>query len=474
MKTSTPMRLLSAFILVLNIIITSVFILSILFTYRLSKGIDKSRETIAELRSQLAETQGNWDYLIKDRLEKYEYIKNWHDQDRKDFEYLFNNRVALKDEIYKEYVALNIKLNELDKKAYHDPKGYILYSPLLTEAHNALNLAINARARVLTDTPYDNAEDKGKWESYYCEREDYYKYLYHTDELISPNEYSIDYDQEKFIKAINELPLPDNYFDRLRLFFVDKDSPTAEAVNLIDYHGNDDIVIFNDNLGIDDKIGVVIHEIGHVVGREILYKYKEDNEDDVIKQEDETAMLEYARIYGRNVYYTHFNINNHDEWAGSLGENFAEDFASIYAKDYSKKSNWGGNHKDEVKAFIENKIKQLNDAEPAQFKGAKILFRNGNSEFESALRTDELNIFYTKNNRAMIQFENLNKNGRNLEVFMGLSHQDSLFKEAQINSKNQLDIYFPSKGKYVVIVVSDDPNSSLNVTHYRLVITYDP
>lgn len=375
------------------------------------------------------------DPLIEEREKKYDFIESWHEQDKKDFESLFNNRTELKNEIYKEYIALNIKLNELDKKAYNNPKGYILYNPLLTEAHNVLTLAINARARVLTDSPYDDSLDKNKLANYYFNQENYYDYLYQSNLPVSPTINFMDYDEEKFVEAINVLPLPNNYFHRLRLFFVDRDSPLAGGANLIDYRENNDIVIFGNNLSIDNNIGVLVHEIGHVVEREILYKYKQYNEGYVINQEDKTAMLEYAQIYGKNEFYTQYDINisNEWEWNETLGENFAEDFGQIYSRNYFKKSNWMGEHKDEVKAFIEDKINQPTSSEPAQFNNGKILFSDGKSGFESALRADEFNIFYTKNNKARIQFENLNENSPIIEAFMMSPHEDLLFKEAEIN-----------------------------------------
>lgn len=459
MITTGLKRILPIVLSVLNIIMILILFLSVSYAVRHADHLAESKDILYRLSSQSPETQGNLS-LEKGRSEKYEYIRDWHNQDRKNFEQLLNNPIELKDETYKQYIALCRKLSELEKKAYHDPKGYTLYSPLLTEAHNVLTLAVNARARLLTDTPFESLQNDRRVSDYYGQQIDYYKHFHYVDGLISPAHDFVDYDQEIFVRTLNELPLPNHYYDRLRVFFSDFNSPVAGGATLLDVRGNKDIVMFNNNYGIDQLQRALVHEIGHVADNEILFSYQGYNEEYLSKQENQKAMLEYAQIYGKKEYSNQHLLTDRSEWGDSLRENFAEDFAFTYMDDYSKASGWEGNHGAEVKAFIENKMALSSENEFSQFSGAKIIFRDDKDDYKFDLRNDELNIFYTKNNGAVIQLEKPNRKGQDLQASMGLADQDLLTSTYRMNAQHQIEVNFPREGDQAFHTVRTVRNSS--------------
>ncbi len=125
-------------------------------------------------------------------------------------------------------------------------------------------------------------------------------------------------------------------------------------------------------------------------------------------------MLEYAKIYNKSEYYTdEYDRKNKDEWAGWLLENFAEDFASIYAG-RTKSTAWQGNRGSEVKAFIEEKIAENNISKFPLVKNAKIISEENASDI--TLGDKSAFIFYTKNSTVKVNIEKMIANGNKIEA----------------------------------------------------------
>jgi len=455
-------KIVLTFFLVLNVVLTFLVICSIAGNFIELYQFYATKQTLADIRTK-------WESIAGAQAEKYVYIRNWHEQDRMHFGELFHKRSSLQDAAYKEYLTLNARLAEIDKNAYHDPKGYTLYAPELTEAFCALLSAVNARELLLSDIAFGEVTD---YDSYYSQ--DLYSSMIYAEgekkETIQPTERFEAYDQKQIIDALNKLPLPDYYFYGLKIFFVNGHSNLrsgrASYSNI--YNNNTFIVVYN-SPNTEALIETLIHEIGHVVDHKIFYDYKKNDNGILIKQENKQAMLEYAKIYNKSEYYNEYDIRNKDEWAGSLIENFAEDFANIYAG-AAKKTAWEGEHTSEVKAFIEEKIAKNDISKIPLAKSTKIISEENVSDI--ALRGTSACIFYTKDSTVNIKIEEMIVNGNKIEAVV---FSDNYHKINSINDENQITLRFPKKGKYDIFIAANASDTSLGkILYYRLTVIYDP
>lgn len=229
------------------------------------------------------------------------------------------------------------------------------------------------------------------------------------------------------------------------------------------------IVIYNQS-NMKALIGDLTHEIGHVVQDEIFYDNKKDDNGILIKQENNEAMLEYAGIYNKSEYYTRYDKKNHDEWAGSLSENFAEDFANIYAGRV-KKSAWQGNHESEVKAFIEEKITKSDTPKFPQIKSAEVALEENVLDIVDAClrKSSKNNILYTKNPTVNINIGKIIANGNKNKIEAEVSSND-YYNINSMNDENKITLRLPKKGKYKILIVS---NTSLGKKlYYQFEVIY--
>jgi hypothetical protein len=370
---------------------------------------------------------------------------------------------------YQEYLSLNAKLTELEKNAYHDPKGYTLYSPELTEAIYILTSAINVRELLLADLAINQVKSP---DSYYSEDLNSARNKFvdaQNKDIIQPRERFEVYDQGQIINTLNNLPIPDYYFYGLKLFFVNAQSNNMFGITLSNDSANNSIIlVFNQpSMDKDLLIKTLVHEIGHIVEKKILYEYRKDDYGFLVRQENKQALLEYAKIYNKSEYFTEYDIVNKGEWAEYLSENFAEDFANIYLGT-PKKTSWQGNHKSQVKAFIEEKITSQNTPRVPLLKNAKVI--SGKNVSDLGLRNTIPCIFYTKYPTVQIQVESLIGKDMPIEAQIYTEHYHTT---AVIDAANQINLQFLKKGKYSIYLTASDPSLGKTV-YFGFWVVYDP
>lgn len=479
MKIKTYLiKIVLAFLLVANIILTFFVVCSVALGGMNLYRVWTTKHTLTSLRAQLRasetklqDARAEWLSLAEAESETFVNIRNWHEQDRMHFKELFHDRATSKDMVYQEYLSLNGKLTELDKNAYHDPKGYTLYAPELTEAIFALIAAVNSRELLLADLAFNRIKSS---DSYYYKDLNSTRNKFveaHNKEIIQPRERFEAYDQGEIINALNNLPIPDYYFHGLKIFFVNAQSNLISGVTLASYSNNNPIIIvFNQpNMDTDRLIRTLIHEIGHIVEKKIFYEYKKDDDGFLVRHENKQALLEYAKIYNKSEYLTEYDTVNKGEWVESLPENFAEDFVSIYLG-AQKITSWQGNHGSQVKAFIEEKIEVQNTFKLSSIKDVKII--SGESVSNLALRTTIPCTFYTKNPTVSIKVEDVIANDSKIEAKV---YSDNYHTIARMNDENQIVLHFSRKGEYNIYIGSNTSNSPFSeIVYFGVTVIYDP
>lgn len=451
------------FLLVVNILLSTLTILSfvgnIIWGYQFYK-----------LNKEVSELKPKWNNIETSQIKKYEFIRKWYENDRNHFKELLSSHSKMKDTIYEEYITLNRKLHEIDKMAYHDLKGYTMYSPELSEAYCALMSAAKAREMLLYDITLNKVKDLN---SYYSDN------LYNliNNKYEQKNKTKIDkdknyefYNEKKMIDTLNKLDVPDHFYYGLKIFFVNAHTNTELGFFQKNFMGENNFIVVYNNPNIEQLKHTLIHEFGHLVDNKILHEFKKDKDGFLINEENKQAMLEYAKIYNKTSYYTDYGEYTHEKWAGSLTENFAEDFASIY--DLSpKKTSWQGDHKKEVESFIQRKIAEKNVYTYPLIKSAKITSVDNLSEITLPFNLDCY--FYTKSSKVNINLEFLPVKGKNIEVSVYL---DNYYNSIPINNKNQATIILPKKGIYDIYIESSSSDKSHGrmVYCYNLKVIYDP
>lgn len=283
----------------------------------------------------------NTDTLVFDR--------QWYEEDKEYFYSLYNQlnfATNAYEVLFNEYKDLLGKKEKVYDNAYMSKKGYLIFSPELTDNINALALAIEARAKLLYDVVSNNKILPK--ESYYPEEFQYT--FFKAENVIMLNdsddnliEIKDDFDSYDF-KAINDfiesLSIPEYCLRGKNIFFVNAKNRDFGAI-----HANGQIIIYNWDNNIDSLIKFLAHELGHEVGYSIFGR-------DYYLNECIETKLAYANIYGKKLIPDHFL-----PWEERLSENFAEDFALIYAGS-QKWTSWEGDNSLYVKEFIEDSIHQ--------------------------------------------------------------------------------------------------------------------
>lgn len=450
-------------LLVLNILLSILLALSFLENVIWGYQFFKINKEVSVFKQK-------WNNIETYNTKKYEFIRNWYENDRNHFKELLSRSSTMKDTIYKEYVSLNKKLDEINKIAYHDSKGYTLYSPELSEAYCALISATKAREMLLYDITFGKVKDLN---SYYSEN----IYYLINNKSEDQNKVKIEkdknfefYNQQKIIDTINKLKLPEYFFYGLKIFFVNAHTKTELGFFNRNYMGENNFIVVYNQPKIEQITHTIIHEFGHLVDNKILHGFKKNKEDFLLNEEDKQAMQEYAKIYNKTSYYTDYGDYTHEKWAGSLTENFAEDFASIY--DLSpKKTSWQGDHKKEVENFIQRRIGDKYIYNFPLIKSAKIISADNSCEITLPFNLDCY--FYTKGSKVNIKLELLPVKGKKIEI---LAYSDNYYNSIPINSKNEATIILPKKGEYDIYIESSASDISLGrmVHCYNLKVIYDP
>lgn len=381
------------------------------------------------------------------------YDKDWYESDKAHFANLLGNYSSSKTTLYNEYVSLENELTKINNSAYKGAKGYILYSPELTEEYNILTLAVNAREKLLEDI---DAASVKVLDNYYPN----YQYTFiNYDQFqvfaevggqtvtsalqIEPTDNFGTYNQSLIADTLDKLPIPDYYLYGNRIFFVNgkPNSDLSGYNNLNSVRGffDDDIVIFNVADDTNKLISTLVHEVGHSVGQEIFNSYGSDFCNNTPNTKN---MAQYAAIYGKTSYSNDAN----DSWGEALGENFAEDFSQIYSGE-TKTTSWQGDHKKEVQAFIQSKLAEIDTSNVPVVQSVNIASDGisptliGNS-FEG-------NSFYTTNPSIKLNLNGLIPAGNTIGAIV---FQDAYSQVVKADSNGVISINLPKTGDYTIMV----------------------
>lgn len=379
------------------------------------------------------------------------YDKNWFEKDRDKFKTIVkqvkSDKLLLKNSVYSEYVKLSSDLNKIDQKAYRGSRGYILYSPELSEEIDIVSNAIKARLNLLKDI--EEGTIKGADDYYPNKRYDFVD-LSNTSIDIKPTDKFIVYNQKLIIDKLDSLPVPDYYLYGNRIFFINgvPNYPMAAYNNSYSKRGtyDDYIVIFNTAKTYDRLLSTLYHEIGHSVQYEIFSTYQSDN---FYKIENNTKnMDEYASFYRKDKYSTDYS----ESWGSSIGENFAEDFSRIYYGG-NKASDWKEDHDSQVKKFIEDKIAEIDYNKIPIAKEVK-LFANAAFPYITT-KFNPGSYIITGDNTIKIKVDGLKSAGEQTGVFV---YSNNYYKVFEFNDKNESVIDLPTYGEYKIIagvIISD-------------------
>jgi hypothetical protein len=323
---------------------------------------------------------------LKPYIHTNEYNKDSYTVDRNYFATLLDRAKKGEDArktLYEEYISYAKDFSSFYDAAYKSKRGFILFSPELTEKLNIAFVNMYARKNLLMDINKKQIKDL---ESYYSASKRYSIVNYdswtvyetkngitksmplnitHTDKFNH-------YNQDDIINLIEKLPINDYFLCGTSIMFING-RPNANLAGynrMISIRGFDqhNIVLFNN---INSESGLkhtVVHEIGHSVGKEIFNQYPEDNFSDATV--NSVAQKEYAGIYGQEV-------KEKAEREDSVDENFAEDFAQIYYGG-EKWTSWKGNYKKWVQNFIEKELSQIQYYKIPTAKGLKLITSDAN------------------------------------------------------------------------------------------------
>jgi hypothetical protein len=388
-----------------------------------------------------------------------EYDKNWFEKDREKFKDIVkqvsDDKLLLKNTIYSDYVKLSNDMNKIDKKAYRGGRGYILYSPELSEEIDIVSNAIKARLNLLKDI--EKGTIKGVDDYYPNKRYDFVD-LSNTSIDIKPTDKFIVYNQKLIIDKLDSLPVPDYYLYGNRIFFINGEPsyPMAAYNNSYSKRGtyDDFIVIFNTAKTYDHLLSTLYHEIGHSVQYEIFKTYQSDN---FYKNENNTKnMDEYASFYRKDNYSTDYSKS----WGSSIGENFAEDFSRIFYGGY-KASDWKEDHDSQVKKFIEDKISEIDYNKIPIAKEVK-LFANAAFPYITT-KFNPGSFIITGENTFKVKVDGLKAEGEQTGVIVYTKNQYKVF---EFNGNNECVIELPAYGEYIIIagvIISDSKSGGKKI-----------
>lgn len=395
------------------------------------------------------------------------YNQEWYKADRSHFNELLKKGRKSKTTIYSEYTSLLNELNRIDQKAYRGKKGYLLFSPELTEEYNIVLLAVNARSALLDDMYYGKIQSLKQYYPTYKYAFINYNLFQVADEndssvtipfTIEPTDKFTAYNQQKLVNALDQLDIPDYYLYGTRLYFINgKPNGLISAFNSINsvrgYYDNY-IAVFNTAENTDELMSTVMHEVGHSVGNEIFTTYGKNY---TVGSENTKTMDEYAAIYGKDTYSTDANIS----WEDSLLENFAEDFSSIYAG-AEKHTSWQGNHLDEVDTFIEKELAQIQTDTVPLVKGLTLASDRINTSIPLSSIDYDYN-FYTKKSTVKIKLTGLKSAGEQIGAMV--YNEDGYNKITKVSSKGIITVSLPDTGEYNIVVGSIKKVSYYNRTY---------
>lgn len=293
-----------------------------------------------------------------------------------------------------EYKNLLKKREGVSLRAYKGKKGYKLFSPQLTDEINYLTLAINSRVYLLLDLK-TNQEVKDI-EEYYPKHLNYSFFEVENANILTDledfdlrlKEDFTAYNFEEIKGLIDGMPIPNYILKEKNFFFVNASIKDFGAI-----HANGQILIYNWDNNIDSVMKFIGHEIGHEVGYAIFGRDYYLNENHETKQT-------YADIYNKDLLPDYLL-----PWEERFVENFAEDFAYIYAGS-PKWTRWQGDKTEEVKAFIEDEITLVNEEDHMIIRDTiEVKTSEGTSVFYGGFNSS--NIVITKDEEIEITIKGL-------------------------------------------------------------------
>lgn len=154
------------------------------------------------------------------------YDRQWFLNDRKHFADLLRlvkTAPEAQEAVYKEYLALIKRREEIEKSAYTSPRGYTIYSPSITEKLNTLEIALQARSLLLRDIKLNRI---GRLDDYYEANYNYF-ILWNENTLgnggkipeIVPTKPS-GFDPKKIAKVLDSLPVPNKLYYGLKIWYL--------------------------------------------------------------------------------------------------------------------------------------------------------------------------------------------------------------------------------------------------------------
>lgn len=382
------------------------------------------------------------------------YGKDWYANDRKRFASLLGRAKRGEDirkALYEDYISYVKDFNFLYDSSYKSKRGFTLYPPEITEKLNMAFVSLYARKNLLTDMDKKEIKDL---ESYYPADKKYafmdYDSFIVTDAAtsgrspftITPTDKFDYYDQNGIIDLIEKLPINDYFLYGTAIMFVNGRPNGGVAghnytLSTRGFSGSK-IFLFNRANSKNNLEFTIMHEIGHNIGKEVFKRYPDDSFDNAAV--DYAAQKEYTGIYGQKV-------KENAEWKDDIDENFAEDFAQIYCGG-KKQTTWQGDHKDEVRAFIEKELGRIEYDKIPVAKGLRIATSDADIPNVS-FKPFSQDYYMTKDKNILLTVDGLRSAGLDIGAYV---YTDEWSKLYRLNG-DQCAITLPYENQEYTIVI---------------------